>query len=260
MQRLLILRLHVEACAATATLNGFPLLRARPGAATCNQAVNEFVLEGANRLGLHTQPWPGQPGRAPRLAANGARARVELLLTRPGRMLSDTSNRAVASLDWVAADGDLYPARASEQNFDLPVKFPRWRWLDAPEVVPAHVHDRVVEFLQDIALSMHRGEPEAFLQASRVRLEDLAVAYQMHTGQLADRLKSRLQLLHGQQSLRPVIPAVEDVELRPCADGRLLECLCNGSPALRTMPGDDGVQHAWPLRVAVIDNNCHVFR
>jgi len=58
-----------------------------------------------------------------------------------------------------------------------------------------------------------------------------------------------------------VLPALNDVLLKPCAGGRLLECVGpTGEPALRTEPAADGTRQAWPVRVTVIDGRCLILR
>jgi hypothetical protein len=49
--------------------------------------------------------------------------------------------------------------------------------------------------------------------------------------------------------------------LRACANGRLLECLdSQGQPALQTLPAPDGSVASWPLRVALVNGQCHILR
>jgi hypothetical protein len=68
-------------------------------------------------------------------------------------------------------------------------------------------------------------------------------------------------MLHATKALKPVLPAPAEVLLRPCAGGRLLECLsATGEPVLRTEPAADGTRHAWPIRVAVVEGRTHIVR
>jgi len=260
MERVLVLRLEASECVAEAWLNGFPLVRANPLARNAALQVNEFVLEGDNRLALGLRPDAKAAGAAPRLAFSAAGARVQLLLGRPGRVASDATSRVLAEFAVAVAEGEMFPSEPVEHRFDLPVKFPRWRWQDAPAADPIADYARVTDFAQRMAVALFRGESESFILASRVRLEELAVAYQMRASEIADRMRSRLQLLHATKALRPVMPVLGEMQVRPCGGGRLLECLVGEEPALRTAPDGEGVQHAWPMRIAVIEGHCHVFR
>ena len=144
----------------------------------------------------------------------------------------------------------------------LPIKFPRWRWLDAPQIedVPAQ-HGRVCAFLQTLVVDLLRGEVDSFVTASRLRLEELALAYQQPLADVTTRLRSRLQLLHATKALKMTLPATDQIVLRKCAGGRLLECLRHdGQPALVTAPTAQGVSSSWPVRVAIVNGRCHILR
>lgn len=262
MDRLLLLRLRTQGCAAELRLNDIPLLAAGPGR-TLNLPVNEYLFEGRNRMTLLIEPPAPGALPPPRLADGDSGASARLLLPRIGRVGSEHSARSLAELDWAAADGEwVEPGTRLDQVLALPVKFPRWRWPDMPAVAdPAAVQPLVARFVQGLALSLARGDPEPFVQSARLRFEELAQAYAQPLPELLARWRARIQRLHAAKALRLAVPALADVMLRPCGDGRLLECLApDGAPLLRSAPADDGSQQAWPLRVAVIDGHCHVLR
>ena len=55
--------------------------------------------------------------------------------------------------------------------------------------------------------------------------------------------------------------AAEDMQLRPLAGGRLLECLGpEGRAALTTMPDKAGATLALPLKVSVVEGRFYVLR
>ena len=165
------------------------------------------------------------------------------------------SARSLAQLDWAPAADTVYEAPlALRQAVQLPTAFPRWRWLDAPPVADAAaLRPLVAGFLLEIALGLARGNPEPWLQATRLRLEEQATAYQRP---LADDVARLRRHLAGLQAL----PAAAQLQLRPVAGGRLLDCLASdGGPALRGSLAD-GAQLAWPARVAVVEGSCYVLR
>ena len=101
----------------------------------------------------------------------------------------------------------------------------------------------------------------AFVHAARLRFEELAVAYGQPLPDLIERWRTRIRLLQVTQALKLQLPALADVRLLPCADGRLVECVApDGDPVLRTEAAPDGSRQFWPLRVAVVDGRCHVLR
>ena len=263
MERLLLLRLASAGCAAEARLNDFALGRTPAAGGALTLAVHEYMLEGDNELVLVVDPTVPGASPPPRIAAADSAASLQLLLPRIGALGSPATARTLAAVDWDAAEGTVVmPALQVRRQVAIPVRFPRWRWLDAPPVadVPA-TQPLAAAFVQSMALALARGDAEAFLSAARLRFEELALAYQKTPADLAARWRSRIQLLHAGKALRPVVPALADVVVQPCAGGRLLDCLsADGGPALRTEPAPDGTRHAWPMRIAVVDGQCHILR
>jgi hypothetical protein len=264
MERLLLLRLRSTGCRVEVRVNDIPVARTTATPAHLSMPVHEFLFEGTNELALVVEP-PNAQGLVPppRLAPAACGASLRLLLPRVGQAGSEHNARALGELDWALAEGELInpPLRLARQ-IELPVKFPRWRWVDVPVLPePAEAQPIVAAFVQQLAISLARGDADTFLQAARLRFEDLALAYQRPLPELADRWRARIQMLHATKALKVVIPALPEVLLRPCAGGRLLECVgADGEPVLRTEAAADGTRQAWPIRVAVIDGRCHVMR
>lgn len=265
MDRLMVLRLEVQGCAAEALFNGVPLLRATPQQPVALLPVHEFTLVGGNALELVLQPGPAgattAPPPEPQLADGQCFASLRLLLPRLDGVAHPASARSLAQLEWAPAADTLYEAPLSlRQTVQLPTAFPRWRWLDAPPVADAAaLRPLVAAFLLEIALGLARGNPEPWLQATRLRLEEQAAAYQRPLADDVARLRRHLGQLQA-QGLKMVLPAAASLVLRPVAGGRLLDCLgSDGGPALRgSLAG--GAQLAWPARVAVVEGSCYVLR
>ena len=264
MDRLMVLRLEVRGCAAEAQFNGLPLLRASPAQPVALLPVHEYTLVGGNALALEIEPGPAgapAPPPEPRLTDGQAQASLRLLLPRIDGVADPASARSLAQLDWApAADTLVELPLQLRQAAELPASFPRWRWLDAPPVAdPAAVHALVAAFLLEIALGLARGNPEPWLLACRLKLEEQAAAYQRPLADDVARLRRHLAQLHT-RGLKVVLPAAAGLRLRPVAGGRLLDCLASdGSPALRGTLAD-GSAVAWPARIAVVDGRCHVLR
>lgn len=263
MDRLILLRLRATGCIAEAHVNGIPVLRAGPADGTLALPVHEYLLEGDNELALVVDPSPAGQPRAPRLAAAPMTAALRLLLPRTGHVGSELSARGLSELDWSLAAGEVHrPPVVQRRVVALPIRLPRWRWLDAPPLDDLPAAGRLVaEFVQNVALSLAQGDPEPFLAAARVRFEDLAIAYQQPLAELATRWRDRIGMLHATGALTLTPPELEAVVTRPCAGGRLLECVdAAGEPVLQTAPAPDGSRHAWPLRVAVVEGRTHIVR
>lgn len=270
MERLLILRLEAVGCSAEAIFNGVPLARVGGTQRLLSLPVHEFTLAGSNEIELIINPAPPaditDPAAAaapePALSDGAVGASLRLLLPRVGGVADPASARTLASLDWAPAADELYlsPTRLRQQ-VDLPIAFPRWRWLDAPHVAPsAGLKDELAAYLLQIAVGLAKGNPEPLIQASRLRLEELAQAYQRNLADDVARLRAHLLQLHAAQPLKPALPSAAKMLLRPVAGGRLLECLApDGLPLLRAT-GVGGGQLLWPLRVSAIAGEFYVLR
>jgi len=290
MDRLLVLRLESVGIAAEAVFNGVPLLRTAAAAAApvapvtggpedggedgtaavaasaqvLSLSVNEFAVAGGNTLELRVQPPPpGQPPETEPWLSDGQRgACLRLLLPRMGQRAHPETARTLAQLDWAPVAGQVVelPALVAK-SVDLPINFARWRWLDAPVVADiGALQAAAASFVQTLALGLARGDAEPLVQASRLRLEELAQAYQLNLADAVGRLRLRVQQLHAAQPLRPPMPKPSTLVLRAVADGRLLECLTPaGQPALHSVVAGGGSM-TWPLRLAHIEGRFYVLR
>jgi len=273
MERLLVLRLEALGCSAEAVLNGVPLLRVGGAQAVASLPVHEFTLAGSNEIELIINPlpvstviglsagaaeWPAEPS----LSDGNVGASLRLLLPRVGAIAHPANARTLANLDWAPAADEVYksPTRL-QQVLELPINFARWRWLDAPVItVSEALKDELAGYLLKIALGLAKGNPEPLIQASRLRLEELSLAYQRKLNDDVERLRAYVSQLHQAQALKPTLPSSAKMMLRPVAGGRLLECLASdGLPLLRSACAGGG-QIMWPLRVSAIGGEFYVLR
>ena len=266
MDRVLMLRCSAVACAVELRLNDIVVARLGSAGGVLCLPVHEYVLAGENRLTATINPTAagsldGRP--TPMLAPTDCALSVRLLLPRVAQIGSESHARTLAELDWAVPEGEVFRAPlVISTDAILPIKFPRWRWLDAPVIEDLDlVKPLVSAYLQGIAVALAQGDVEVFVAASRMRLEELAQAYQRPLIDVTERLRSRLKLLHATHALRMVIPSEQELNLIPCAGQRMLECTVQGGePALRTQVGERGAYSAWPVRVAVVEGSCHVLR
>lgn len=268
MERLLILRLECSGCRVEALLNGVPIVTAAaaPGAAPAVRSapVHEYTLEGANELELQVEP--ALPGAAPappepRLADGRAWAHLRLLLPRSGTLAHPERARMLASIEWAPAATEVYEAPlVLRSRIALPIAFPRWRWLDvAPVPESPGLASAVAAYLLPLALGLARGDAEPLVLASRLRLEELALAYQRPLADEVGRLRRYVQTLHARQPLAPPLPSARTLLLRRIAAGRLVECLgADGRPWLRSPVAGGSVD--FPLRLAQIEGRFYVLR
>lgn len=267
MERLLTLRLQARGWHAEAWLNDMPVARVTAASPLACVPVHEYTLSGANRWRLVIEPpAAGAPGPAPAMlvVADGQQAaRLDLLLPRIGQPVSEHSARSLATLDFAPPAGErLSMPRVIEADLDLPVRFPRWRFVDAPVVeVDAALKARALAFVQELALSLDAGEAAPLVEAARLRFEEIAAAYQCPVADDVARFRSAIQRLYAAKALAIAPPQADAFVLRRCAFGRLLECLdSKGQAVLASKPASDGMARCWPLRLAVVEGRFHVLR
>jgi hypothetical protein len=269
MERLLVIKLDAIDCEAELRLNGIPLARvdaARPRAIV---PAHEYTMAGNNRIELVVWPRPAATPDKPALpleprVSDGRRsAHVRILLPRIGSPADEGTARTLAQLDWGPPEREAYQAPVTlSQDVTLPVSFPRWRWMDAPvsELSPV-MHASALAFVQAVAQDLMAGEVDRFVAATRLRTEEIAIAYQRRPEDETVRWREHLLALHAAKVLKFKELAAEGLVLRPLAGGRLYECLDpEGQPVLRTEPDAHGTQHGLPLRVTLVEGKVYVLR
>ena len=269
MERLLVIKLDALDSEAEVRLNGIPLARVNAARTRATVPVHEYTMAGTNRLELVVWPHPAATAADPALptlpcVADGKRAAVaRILLPRIGSAIDETAARSLAQLEWAPAAGEKYDAPLTlTLDVVLPVSFPRWRWMEAPpaEATPA-LAAQALAFVQAMAQDLAGGVTERFMTATRLRTEELAIAYQRRPEDETQRLRDHLLALHAAARL-PFLPVqAEGFVLRAVAGGRLFECLdVAGQPALSTAVDAQGRSLALPLRVAFVDDKLYVLR
>jgi hypothetical protein len=264
MDRLLVARLESCGCAAEVLLNGVPIARVSPAQPLALLPVHEFVMAGDNQLSLVVQPSPSGTFDVSdaQLSDGKAWASVHLLLPRIGQTAHPFNARTLAHLDWrLPADQFYETPLLITKSVQLPIAFPRWRWLSVP-VLAEHVsvRDPAVKLLRRLAADLVRGDPESFLDAARLRIEEVALAYQRKPADEVGRWRAQIRALRDGPALKPHMPSMQSLVLRRVASGRLLECLgADGLPALRASR-EDGSGHVWPIRIACVDTQLHILR
>ena len=266
LERLLMLDLAAGGCAVEAQLNGMPVATLAAAGGSSSLAVHEYTLAGRNQLSLVIGPAPAgttAPSQ-PRIAIGPTWARARLVLVRHGQSPADPGARVLGVVEWATAEGKAYDAPSTHsRDVDLPVNFPRWRWLDAPPIeINASVQRTVLEFVQNIAVELGRGNPDPLVAASKLRFDELALAYQTDANAGMQRFRDHLQRLYAAKALKVPPPIATELVLRPLVDGRLIECLTPaGGATLRTQnEAPELGDHAWPIRVAMVEGRIYVLR
>lgn len=269
MERLMMLRLWAKGCAVEAHLNGMCVASVGPEGGSVTLPVHEYTMQGRNRLSFVAGAAPVTgvaPPAQPRRARGDLVVQVSLALCHSGQSPADPNAQVLSQLSWSPAADEQHDWPFSfSRDVELPVRFPRWRWLDAPMVDQGPALERqVLELLQGLALDFHRGDADSFLLLSRLRTEELALAYQRQASEWVQGMRDHFQSLFEAGALGTVLPPEPgSFVLRTLADGRLVEPLMpDGSPVLKTQPGADPLQSqaAWPLRLAQVEGKLYILR
>lgn len=272
MDRLMCLHAQSSGLPIEVQVNGVPVLSLPAGVASQSVTVHEFLHNGSNRVSLVVDPAPAalsvtapDAPQAPRLATASAWARARLVLLRQGKSLADEAVRVLAEVAWAVEEGQAYTSpTVCHQDLDLPVSFPRWRWLDAPApALTLQDRHRVLAEVQRMAFDLSRGRPDSLLTACRLKLEELDHAYQRSPGHGALALRQQVQTLWQAGVLATLSPPEPGgLLLRPVAEGRLLDAITpTGAPVLSTRNEDPALGNiAWPLRLTLIEGNVYVLR
>lgn len=265
MERLMVVKLVSQGCTAEAWFNGLPLARVTPHAPEAVVPAHEAALPGMNRLELVVGPGSDVTGAAvlQQIAPHAMAAQVHLLLPRIGAAVDEAQARTLARVEWACTAGETFSSPTRQvQEAELPIRFPRWRWLDAPVVQPTPaLTQQAHAFVTGLARDLARGQTDSFMAATRLRTEELALAYQRSPDTEAARLSEWLEQMYAASALiwQPLMP--EELRLRPLAGGRLLECLGgDGRAALTTMPDSKGDVLALPLKLSVVEGRFYVLR
>lgn len=266
MERLLMLEMRAAGCSAQARLNDVPVALAEAASGGSGALpVHEYVARGPNRVSLWIDPpAPGAEAQpAQRTADGSASAVLRMALLRAGQSMSSPGVQLLASLSWAPAQGDRYevPLRL-DKDIELPVNFPRWRFMDAPVVERTpELCAKAARLVARIADEFQQGRADTYRSTARLRFEELAAAYQREPSAEAARFAQHLAALAQAGSVVIEAPGPKDLVLEPCANGRLLECLRpDGLPALRAAPAGALAAAQWPLRLAAVEGELYVLR
>jgi hypothetical protein len=119
----------------------------------------------------------------------------------------------------------------------------------------------IADFLATLHESVAAGDPEPFIDAGAVRLEEVEKAFDLKPGSKAEHVR-KVTLRDAALpwwGLQPLDPGQFD--LRLCAGGRLVECIDRDfQPLLKENPDDDGGVRLYDMLLAKIDDQWQIVR
>lgn len=259
--------LDVSGCCAELWLNGFPLLRAGPGAPTnASLPVEDYLVAGTNTLEVLVEPGK-RPSRArrPQRELERADARASAYLGRfPAGVIVEVANGVrLGEITWQADETgkSLFPLSRATQ-VELGAMHGRWSWQDASELVlgPELVAEAELN-LKAIRDAICAGDLSGFNRLMSVVADEGVRAYPAFTAQMtADDHAAFVRYYHQQpEPMLPLEP--EQYDFRLIAADRVLECVNrDGSTSLKLREPRLGSVLGYPVRLARIDGELRRIR
>ncbi|MDB5857463.1 MAG: hypothetical protein JWQ76_1152 [Ramlibacter sp.] len=254
MSSLVYAEMRVAGCDADFRVNDIPVWRLQHREATFQAIpVHEFLVDGSNRLRIT-------------LVGNGTapEAQASLAVTGypEGARLGEKGGQPLGRVDLQTPDAAGQPVQSAESSFSsaLPI---RWSWQDLAAVdwaSPA-ASAAVLQFLQEFSRRLQAGDAPWLAGALRPRMSEYCQAYNMDPALELAEMDARIARRRADPSFAVTPFAAGDLALRPCAGGRLVECLLkSGEPAIRWTDARVGPLGAWNLKLGVRQGTLQVYR
>lgn len=213
-------------------LNGIPVTRTRPppGNPRFGATINPLVRDGRNTLEVVVDP--GERPALARVAANlhsdaGIRVRARLLRSAHGGVIGEAlPSEVLCKVDF---EGDglarSFPHLLSRE-VTIASPFPRWRWERAePLREGPRLTDEVMNFVADYRLALSRRDLVRHNAMSALLHEEMCAAFGSDPARRLETINRFLRDLWGRAdwAMEPI--DADDLDIRLCADGRLVQCL-----------------------------------
>jgi len=262
----------VDNCTAEFYLNDIPVvMRSQDGGRLFGGQVNELVVDGINEIGAVINPGPepglaisGREGKRDRFAAEDAKLFAALSTYPPGAVVGGPDRKELMRIEWKAdADGwpEVFPKVVSVAE-DLGSLLGEWAWEGAPRIVlDEETVKEIEEYLTALQKALAEGDPEPFIEAGAIRLQEVEKAFDLKAGSKAEHvrkvtLRDAAEPWWGLQSLDS-----GQFDLRLCAGGRLVECVGRDfQPLLKENQDDDGGVGSYDMILAKINDHWQIVR
>lgn len=273
MNKILLLRATGREVSASVDLNGFPVMQISNtsvglggGEQMKSLSIHEYVLTGVNDLHWTINPWPVNEGenRPKRVSKpNKSMAlNIQIILLSSGE--SGSEERVLFEHTWRPdLDKSIEFPFTEETTLDLPVKFPKWRWVDAPVIADNSENRKLaIDFYHEVLADLSVGSSERLEHYSQYRTEEIAIAYRISEAHLLQSSRDQIIKAYQQGGLELEPQPADAIFFRPIANGRLWELrTLTGDHLLSTPPltaGHKALQV--PIRIAIAEKKVYVLR
>ncbi len=263
---------EVDGCTAEFYLNDIPVIRRgnEIGRFYKGQS-NELVRDGINEIAVIVHPGKtpaeaiaGDGGKRRQIASDKASVSAALAVYPFGAVAGGPDRTELFGLAWKGrSDGipEIFPKVLGIQH-DLGPLFGPWAWESLPPLtLDEGERTEIRKFLEPLHLSLAAGDPELFIEESRMRLDDTARAYGLPPGQKEDLIRqvTRRDAAQPWWGMQPLAP--DTFNLRLCGGNRLVQLIGNDwMPVLKENPDEEDGVGTYSMMIGKVDGKWHIIR
>lgn len=255
MDKTLTLRAHVAGADAMLCLNRLPLVRVRDGQEV-KLAVHEYLMAGDNQIELQSLAKQAMCAHAIHAHLN-----IEIQKDRGSKVI--TTPTVLHTVERVVQPRERLPQqRILNAMVNLPVKFPRWRFLDLLDsLAEENDRPRLEDFVSDLLRSIEKKRIVDITPLFISRNKELALAYGLDASALhrafCDSLLSNVE----SGSLAAGCSDPEQWQFRRVGQSSMYALLNQEhEPLLQFHEPESNTVHRWPMLVAVLTGDVFVIR
>lgn len=260
MDKTLFMCVDVQGMDCWVSVNQLTLALVKSGS-NLRLPIHEFIQQGANRLEL----WPSQTnGQALHLfkTAFSAHLRLELVKDRgPGQWVQATP---VTGLKVEIQQGELRKTNVPlmDERVDLPVQFPRWRFLDLQgEPGLDEDHSRIVRFVHQLSGLFRSAQVDALLPWFSHRNRELMLAYNLDVQEGLDQFRNHLKRLCTECELVTDALDPESWQVKGSPHAPIYSVFAAGGQSVfQFLHSETRRRFQLPLHVAVLNGDVFVVR
>lgn len=266
-----VLECEATGCDAEFWLNDIPVVRRGPTHGLYLSApVNHLVRDGENVLTavIRSGPIPSQsktgvPDAPEMHVAEEERVWAKVSAYPRGAVAGGPDGQHLIQLDWppIPRLPTVHPLVLSARE-DLGKLRGAWAWETAPELtLDDATKKEIFDYLTALRALLNDGDCDAFLTKQKLRLADIARAFDMRPSQKMNQIRRIFADEFGQPNW--VFDPLDEgsFDLRLVADGRMVECIGKDwEPIVRQAPDADGNVGAWDVMLAKIDGAWQIVR
>lgn len=261
MDKSLLLRACVQGQDALLMLNGMVLGKLTAGQ-ELRLPVHEYIQSGENRIQVEAVSTAVQT-RTTQLSACNVDAQVLVEIQKDRGPGSFVNANVLFRLQGSVLRGQRFNKnRVLDARVDLPVSFPRWRYLDVMQS-PADADDqeRVQDFLLNLLTLFQGQKVSALLPYFSVRNREVAAAYGLDLQQVHSTFAGHLEQMCTHCTLSDNALDPTQWLVRPVRQSSIYALLnSEHQPLLQFNANQGGMLHQWPMHVGVLGSEVFVLR